>query len=78
MKKALALLSILSGVLSINTNAVAVEAAPSAPTPAPKNPVIPAGCKVFTFPDGFTCVAINEKNANKKWTKHLERNAIPA
>lgn len=76
MKKAFALLSILSSVLSIKTNAV--EIAPSAPTPAPKNPVIPAGCKVFTFPDGFTCVAINEKNANKKWTKHLERNAIPA
>lgn len=72
MKNALAILSILSGIFSIKTNAV--EIAPS----APKNPVIPAGCKVFTFPDGFTCVAINEKNAQRKWAKHLEANAIPA
>lgn len=74
MKNALAILSILSGIFSINTNAIPVKTAPS----APKNPVIPAGCKVFTFPDGFTCVAINEKNAQRKWAKHLEANAIPA
>lgn len=76
MKKTLGILAILANVFGGNTAPAAATAAVVEPSqPTNPNRVIPKGCKEFVFPDGFACVALNEKNAQKKWTKFLENKA---
>ena len=35
---------------------------------------IPNGAKEFEFEDGFTCIAINQKSADKKHNKWQQKN----
>lgn len=73
MKKVLAIMAILSGIMKVKPEA------PKMTEPArPKNPTVPKGAKVFSFPDGFSCIAINEANAQRKWARHLEAKAVTA
>lgn len=78
MKKSLAILAILANVFGGKTAPAAVTAAVVNPPQPSKKPVIPKGCKEFVFADGFKCIALNERNAMKKWTNHLENKAVSA
>lgn len=39
----------------------------------PKPPVVPKGCKLYKFDDGFETVASSEKSARKKHEKYLKK-----
>ena len=34
------------------------------------------GVKLFRYEDGFSCFAINQKNADRKYTRHINNNDI--
>src|ERR1700751_5352423 len=40
---------------------------PQEPKKSVRKIVIPKGCKVFSFPNGFECVSLNNKNAVRKY-----------
>jgi hypothetical protein len=42
-----------------------------------KPKVIPKGCKEFEF-DGFKCIALNQKSANKKYQNYLTNRPLRA
>jgi hypothetical protein len=48
------------------------KTAPARPELKKRERVIPNGCRLFTFPDGFQCIASNQRNAQRKWANHLE------
>lgn len=39
----------------------------------PKPPVVPKGCKLYKFDDGFETVASSEKSAKRKHEKYLKK-----
>lgn len=39
------------------------------------DPIIPAGCREFSFDDGeFTCIALNQKSADRKYKNWKNQN----
>ena len=58
----------------------------AAPSRSPKGPpdpvvvpqlfdcktVVPKGCKEYSYPDGFSCIAFNQNSADKKHNKYLK------